>query len=731
VPAAALQLDHIIVGRDVTIRDVTIHQYFGPERRDPASRNRRAMLEKVWAIWITGVLQPSLPQDILLDLGLTERPAMVTRVLDLYVQPPERADQVQVPGTRLLDAFDHLDRALLILGAPGAGKTTLLLTLARDLLIRAAQDPEHPIPMVFPLSSWAVQRRPLADWLVEALREQYQVPRKAGRAWLDADQILPLLDGLDEVAAEYRAACVEAINTFRQEHGLLPLVVCSRMADYEAVGTRLQLQGALVVQPLTRSQVESYLTQVGRPLVAVHEALGNDPTLWELLDTPLMLTIVTLAYAGQPVAEPRRGNLSEPQNRPLFATYINRMFQRRGVSTRYTHQQTEHWLAWLAWQMTQHSQTVFYLERMQPDWLPPRQHWVPIQGVRLGAGLSACLLVGLLVGGLFLALSRELNFELVTTRLGIEGFAGLLYGGLSGLLAGLFVGGLSGYSNEITTIETIRWSWSGFFSELLVPTSRRLRAGLRIGALAGLVIGLFLLYVYSLPNVGISSLAIRLGFALIFGLGVGVGVFLISGLGIGLGSGLAFGLGFALIFGLPSRLSDTLLNMLAIGLLIGLLYKLTTGIIAGFSGGEITTKTTPNEGIYRSAYMALLSGLSSGLVSGLLIGLPLGPSSGLSYALYHSLPLTLTIGLATGIRHGGRTCLQHLALRLLLTRNGSAPWRYTDFLDYASERIFLRKVGGGYIFIHRLLQDYFVTRYTELGDGVHPETAMQEQSASS
>jgi hypothetical protein len=26
---------------------------------------------------------------------------------------------------------------------------------------------------------------------------------------------------------------------------------------------------------------------------------------------------------------------------------------------------------------------------------------------------------------------------------------------------------------------------------------------------------------------------------------------------------------------------------------------------------------------------------------------------------------------------------------------------------YATERIFLRKVGGGYIFIHRPLQDYF------------------------
>ena len=108
------------------------------------------MIEKVWAIWITGVLQPSLPQDILLDLGLTERPAMVTRTLDLYVQRPDLADQVQAPGTRLIDVFDRLDRALLILGAPGAGKTTLLLTLARDLLDPGGAGPRAAHPRGLP-----------------------------------------------------------------------------------------------------------------------------------------------------------------------------------------------------------------------------------------------------------------------------------------------------------------------------------------------------------------------------------------------------------------------------------------------------------------------------------------------------------------------------------------------------------------------------------------------------
>ena len=70
-----------------------------------------------------------------------------------------------------------------------------------------------------------------------------------------------------------------------------------------------------------------------------------------------MLTVVTLAYAGQPAEALRtRGTLVE-RRQSLFATYVHRMFQRRSAVTRYTRPQTERWLAWLAWQLTQHSQT--------------------------------------------------------------------------------------------------------------------------------------------------------------------------------------------------------------------------------------------------------------------------------------------------------------------------------------------------------------------------------------
>ncbi len=51
--------------------------------------------------------------------------------------------------------------------------------------------------------------------------------------------------------------------------------------------------------------------------------------------------------------------------------------------------------------------------------------------------------------------------------------------------------------------------------------------------------------------------------------------------------------------------------------------------------------------------------------------------------------------------------LAHFHLRFWLWRTGSLPWNLSLFLDEATEHPFLQKVGGGYIFIHHLLLDYF------------------------
>jgi hypothetical protein len=50
-------------------------------------------------------------------------------------------------------------------------------------------------------------------------------------------------------------------------------------------------------------------------------------------------------------------------------------------------------------------------------------------------------------------------------------------------------------------------------------------------------------------------------------------------------------------------------------------------------------------------------------------------------------------------------------LRFWLARNGVFPWRAIPFLEDATARILLRRVGGGYSFVHRLLLDFFVDTY--------------------
>jgi hypothetical protein len=141
------------------------------------------------------------------------------------------------------------------------------------------------------------------------------------------------------------------------------------------------------------------------------------------------------------------------------------------------------------------------------------------------------------------------------------------------------------------------------------------------------------------------------------------------------------------------------------GLFFGLVGGLLSGLFGGLSTDQILTRTTPNEGIRRSLRNALISFLLFELLFGLVNGLVFGLVNGLIFGLFFG----LIFGLVGGLINGGSAYLKHYVLRFLLWRNDYAPWHYVRFLDYAAERVFLRKVGGGYIFTHRLLMEYFAT----------------------
>src|SRR4029077_18253588 len=66
-----------------------------------------------------------------------------------------------------------------------------------------------------------------------------------------------------------------------------------------------------------------------------------------------------------------------------------------------------------------------------------------------------------------------------------------------------------------------------------------------------------------------------------------------------------------------------------------------------------------------------------------------------------------SVGLIAGLNRGGSAVIKHYALRLILWLNGCTPLKFIKFLDHCAKLILLKKVGDGYIFIHRMLLEYF------------------------
>jgi hypothetical protein len=495
----------------------------------------------------------------------------------------------------ILNIFrDKAANALLILGEPGSGKTITLLDLAQQLLDEAEKkkNRDAPIPVVLNLSSWALKRQPLQDWLLAELKTTYRVPEKTGRAWLESDALLLLLDGLDEVAQAHRQACVKAINDYRQEHGLTGTAVCCRREEYENLGEKLDLLGATVIQPLTAAQADNYLKRMGKELKGVRKFLkevGEEDVLRKWVKSPLFLYVTAMAYRGlslNQLREAHTGNLSQ-----LYDAYVEQMLERHRQLLRqevtYTAQQVNKWLAYLAARLVERKSTIYYIEHMQADWL------------------------------------REMDGRRTVDAVLVKGLRRLL-------------------GRQKIVVSDRHWSWSAAIQEV---KSRLVYGGLVFGLGAGLVYG-------------------RAGWQ-----AGGLGVGLAFGLVFGLAGWLVGGLGFGLVFGLS----------------------------VGLAGGDVRSHEKPNQGVWRSLVNGLIVGLIVGLGAGLVFGLVVG----------------LVVGLVTGLSDGLVVFIKHFSLRRLLSHYDHLPWKLALLLEYAKERLFLQRVGGGYKFMHRTLMEYFAAQNQE------------------
>lgn len=395
----------------------------------------------------------------------------------------------------------------------------------------------------------------------------------------------------------------------------------------------------------------------------------------------------------------------------------------------YDEAQANRWLAWLAHAMRRNDQTVFLIENLQPSWLETRSEvWAFSLLTRTVWGLWAGLFFALNIG-LFIGLGAR---EMIEGPLSF----GLILGLLCGLIAGLLdarklcnrasSAEVKGDTNNrryvvsILRVGLLVWLLIGGLTIVLssftsqtpdAETSKGLVAGLSdmvdSGPIAAPVFSLiFALIVTSRSTFRTASNEIRpvetitwSHSAALRSAGQGVAV--------GLVIGLLLGIVFALLW------PEDWIVFIAVGISFGLVYGLFFGLLGGITPVVRDLKTEPNQGIRLSARNALRIGGSGGLLFALTVGI-IGLTNGQSgdLFLWGGIAYGVLAAFTLGGWFGGIDVAEHAILRFILTHKNYAPRNYARFLDYAAGELhFLQKVGGGYIFVHRYLLEYFAAQY--------------------
>lgn len=701
--------------RERIFGDCSVNQFAVIERSEAAPlslsktrRNQMILLDKVTGFWVQGVLLESLRDAPHLDLPRCYHVEGIDHPWLDHVGESLAAGRLAASDS-LREAYENADRGLLILGQPGGGKTTCLLTLADALAKLARADVMAAVPVVLDLSSWVRQRLPLNEWVVEELTAKYQIPRRYGRKWVTVNDLALLLDGLDTLPLQARRECIAAINIFRESHGLAGLVVCSRTEEYEAAQRPLRLNGVVSLQPLGEAQIDSFLSEGGRDLEALGQALQDIPDLADMAHNPLMLNVMAATLAGVHGA---RATAVEPlpqspdrQDR-LFHAYVQRMFERRPAHPKYTQERTIEHLRWLAARLNEHNQSLFLIEQLQPSWLPGRKSrllYMLLSG--LVTGFAGGIVMWLLWRVLRLTLpqlpapvSVWLGSFLRTGAIGAEFLTivlgNLVLGLLLGLILFVFFERQQGIPSDPKGIRRLRrqqtllvggmaclftLAFVLLFAEPLLALAWSVAEGFMYGSVARYLFGWsFQTEVRPVEKLGWSWQHATVGAALGLALAI-VAEAIESGL---------YGYNGA---------SRTIATLLLGGFILG-----------GLRGRITTSKSVPNQGVWLSLRNALFAAVALALPILVLTWFIRDPL----YALYAA---TLAAVIAASLMGAG-VFLKHFLLRSMLCLQGQIPWRYARFLDYGANLVILRKVGGGYIFMHGLLQEHFAVVHSEIMD---------------
>ncbi|OEJ43163.1 XRE family transcriptional regulator [Streptomyces agglomeratus] len=637
--------------------------------------------------------------------GLTDRTENIQRLW-----PGETARELDLEGDlrSVSDVYLRIPSGrLAILGRAGSGKSVLTIRFVLDLL--EAPVTHGRVPVIFSIGSWDPTTTALRDWLVGLLLRDH--PHLAGRgprgatlaaALVDADLILPVLDGFDEIAEGLRREALDALNATSS-----PLVLTSRRDEYaeavRAAHAPLVWAAGVVLSDLTLDDLAGYLPRTTRTITREgggDDSAGGPGTAWETvigelrtrespgsanlataLTTPLMVILARTLYSEIPGQDPAelldvtRFPTVRSVEEHLLAGFVPAVYRRRPPERDAAGRQprspgpdaasAERWLGHLA-----HHLVRFDRDRHDLAW------WQLSDSLSRSTRTFAVFLAT----ALSVALADWL-VGLLLTPIGIGEL--LLQGGLMGPVAGIAFGSVYAIMDR---------SGGGAVVE---PT--RVRVTLR-GFHGGL------------GRRPLRTFIVRFGHGL-FG-----------GTVMGIGCACALALERALYSGSPLTdprvIEGTLINMVVLGLIFGSAAGLVFGLMAALEAPvDVTTAATPvsllssNRTTMVRQFLVLAPTLTLAIAFGgyVIVQLLQGSMGRLNWGLQDS----LFIGAVGGLGGAASYVLAFTAWgqwfvfsRVWLPLTGRLPWDPAAFLDDAYRRGVLRQTGAVYQFRHVRLQHH-------------------------
>ena len=617
------------------------------------SRSRQNLLKEVKEVWIEGVLEKSLHKQIPIILDLEERSDAVAKFNngEIRINPNQKAKPLN-QDTKIIDIFDGKNirqcRQILILGEPGSGKTIALLEFAKEWIDRAKNDDNCLIPVVFNLSSY---------------KDKEQQDKKEKK-----EKIVDWL--VEEFKTYYQTYRKDARNLIEQKKllflfdGLDEVDNKYRVECIEALNDFIETGSEIIIC----CRIKDY--QALLQLLQLKTAIYLKPLTFEQIDNYLNRLGSKLIGLKTLLQKERKSNLKEkilskdsPLNdlakTPLMLSIMISAYE--GVSREDLLK--KYWLKDKEKQLFDDYIKKMFDRRCWESNPPPYSRKRLISFLTfIAKGMEKESQSIFLIERIQPSYLNKKELILYKIAVGIFLFIIIFlttFWGMKGhILIAIFFG-IAGFGfgikpKLIKPIVKLKWNWKQVIK------------------------------VFGLPILLLSF------FSFFF-----------------------FGLALALVAQKPWIMWGILGLIMAtafLGLIIDGSNLFLTGIFDKNSQENSENTTHPNEEIWKSVK-------NSGIIIIRMLGWIFILAVSLILFQVHKFDLTwlssmgrfaFSLGVIFSLINGsGLAVIQHLFLRSILWFKYKTPWSYTKLLDYATERIFRQKVGGGYIFIHPMLREHF------------------------